>query len=244
MTNSPARVPEALRAEPLGYLETTGRISGEPRETEIWFGVPDSGREIILLSGYTNAKDWVKNLLKTPRVRFRIGETWFAGEAHEVYDEAGLIAARQLMADKYHGGDLDAGNAWARSGTPFAIALDPPKRPHANDARTGFIETTGRISGLPRETQIGFATDEEGDHIFAVASAGDATDWVKNLRRNPAVHFRIGDDVYAGSARIATDALEIESVRRGMLAKYEGGQVGTDWIRTGMPIVIDVQTEN
>lgn len=242
MTASPSRVPASLRSEPIGYLETTGRTSGEPRETEIWFGVADEGRTIILLSGYTNAKDWVKNLLKTPRVRFRIGETWFTGEAREVYDETGLAAARQLMANKYHEGDLDAGNAWARTGTPFAIALDPPRRPQADDARTGFIETTGRVTGLPRETQIGFATDVSGDRIVVVASAGDTTDWVRNLRRNPAVRFRIGADVYDGIARIATDAAEVEAIRSAMLAKYEGGKIGTDWIRTGLPIAIDVRT--
>ncbi|MGC4106808.1 MAG: nitroreductase family deazaflavin-dependent oxidoreductase [Thermomicrobiales bacterium] len=244
MSSYPARVPQPLRAEPLGYLETIGRVSGDPRETEIWFGVPISGRQIILLSGYTNAKDWVKNLLKTPRVRFRIGDTWFSGEAHEVYAETDLAAARQLLADKYHAGDLDAGNAWARTGTPFAIALDSPKRPHTDDARTGFIETTGRVSGLPRETQIGFATDESGSRIFMVASAGDETDWVKNLRRDPAVRFRIGDDWYAGSVRVATDDAEVEAVRRTMLAKYEGSRIGTDWIRTGLPLVIDVASED
>ncbi|HWK81297.1 MAG TPA: nitroreductase family deazaflavin-dependent oxidoreductase [Thermomicrobiales bacterium] len=244
MTAFPARVPEALHDEPIGYLETTGRVSGEPRETEIWFGVADAGRTIVLLSGYTNAKDWVKNLLRTPRVRFRIGETWFSGEAHEVYDEAGLAAARQLMADKYHGGDLDAGEGWARTGTPFAIALDLPRRPHADDARTGFIETVGRISGQPRETQIGFATDAEGNRIVAVASAGDRTDWVRNLRRNPAVRFRIGEAWYDGTASIATDEAEVEAIRSAMLAKYEGGKIGTDWIRTGMPIAIDLRIED
>ena len=243
MTHYPTRVPDALHGEPIGYLETTGRISGEPRETEIWFGIADSGRTIVLLSGYSNAKDWVKNLVKTPRVRFRIGEAWFSGEAHEIYDEASLAAARQVMADKYHGGDLDAGEGWARTGTPFAIALDPPKRPHADDARTGVIETVGRISGLPRETQIGFTADAAGGRIFAVASAGDTTDWVKNLRRKPAVRFRIGDDWYAGTARIATDPAEADTIRTAMLAKYEGGKIGTDWLRTGLPIAIDLRSE-
>ena len=244
MTNASARatVPVALRAEPLGYLETTGRISGEPRETEIWFGVPDSGSEIILLSGFTNAKDWVKNLVRTPRVRFRIRDQWFSGTAHEVYDEAGLAAGRPLLADKYYGGVLDAGNAWARTGTPFAIVLDSPARPQTHDARTGVIETTGRVSGLPRETQVGFATDDAGDHIFVVASAGDRTDWVKNLRQHPSVRFRIGETTYAGIARIATTDREIEAVRSRMLAKYAAGTIGTEWISAGLPLVIDVRT--
>lgn len=244
MTTAASRVPVSLWREPIGYLETTGRVSGEPRETEIWFGIADEGRTILLLSGYTNAKDWVKNLVKTPRVRFRIGDRWFSGEAREIYDEAGLAAARQAMADKYHAGDLDAGNAWARTGTPFAIALDPPKRPQTNDARIGVIETIGRVSGLPRETPIGFATDASGDRIVVVASAGDASDWVKNLRQTPAVRFRIGEDWYAGTARVVTDAAEVDAIRSSMLAKYEGGRIGTDWIRTGLPIAIEVRTED
>lgn len=236
------RVPETLWPQPVGYLETTGRVSGEPRETEIWFGIADEGQTILLLSGYSNAKDWVKNLVKTPRVRFRIGEAWFIGTAAEVYDEAGLATARQLMADKYHGGDLDAGNSWARTGTPFAITIDPPKRPHASDARTGFIETIGRVSGLPRETQIGFTTDEASATILVVASAGDATDWVKNIRRNPSVRFRIDDNVYPGTASFPTDEAQTDTIRSAMLAKYEGGKIGTDWIRTGLPITITIQT--
>lgn len=124
MTTYPTRVPDALQREPLGYLETTGRVSGQPRETEIWFAATDAGRTILILSGFTNAKDWVKNLEKTPRVRFRIGESWFAGEIKEVTNDADVATGRQLMVDKYHGGDLDAGNGWGRTGTPFALVLD------------------------------------------------------------------------------------------------------------------------
>ena len=243
MTDLLSRVPSALRAEQLGYLETIGRISGQPRETEIWFAVPPSGRQIVVLSGVTDAKDWVKNLLKTPRVRFRIGSTWFSGEVHEVYDETGIAASRRLVADKYHAGSLSALNGWASHGTPFAITLDPPMRPHTDDARTGFIETTGRVSGLPRETQIGFATDAPGDRIFVIAGAGYGNDWVKNLRRDPAVRFRIDAAWYAGTARITTDDAEVDAIRTGMMAKYEGGRIGTDWILTGLPVVIDIRAE-
>jgi len=106
-----------------------------------------------------------------------------------------------------------------------------------HEARTGFIETIGRRSGLPRETQIGFATD--GARIFAIASHGDAADWVKNLRANPAVRFRIGETWHVGAVRIATDPEEEASIREAMLAKYTGGRIGTDWIRTGLALVID-----
>lgn len=39
----------------LGYLETIGRVSGRPRETEIWFAWEDG--MIYLLSGGGLAKD-------------------------------------------------------------------------------------------------------------------------------------------------------------------------------------------
>ncbi|MEZ4624410.1 MAG: hypothetical protein R2843_06370 [Thermomicrobiales bacterium] len=41
-----------------GYLETIGRKSGQARETE--FSTRSPG-VIVILSGYNNDKDWVKN---------------------------------------------------------------------------------------------------------------------------------------------------------------------------------------
>jgi len=109
-----------------GYLETIGRKSGQPRETEIWYAVaPDT---IVILSGYHNDKDWVKNFLANPNVRFRIGSDWHSGTMRFV--EAGDpldMQARKLLSAKYYGYDLESDdplpNEWSRTGTIVAIDL-------------------------------------------------------------------------------------------------------------------------
>lgn len=246
MTSMPL-VSETLRREQNGYLETIGRVSGQPRVTEIWFAAEDD--RIYLLSGYHNNKDWVRNLTKSPRVRFRIGDRWYTGIARIVdADPKEGERARIALAAKYYGGDLAGGDNWATTGTPFAIdldldAADESTRPVIdNEPRTGFIETTGRTSGKPRQTQIGFATD--GKRLYAIASKGTDTDWVKNLLRNPGVRFRIEETWHAGTAHPARGEGEIATVRRAMLAKYADRRRPTAWIETGLPVVIDVDPES
>jgi deazaflavin-dependent oxidoreductase (nitroreductase family) len=110
-----------------GYLETIGRTSGQPRETEIWYAVFPGA--IVILSGYHNDKDWVKNVLAHPAVRFRIGQHWHTGtmrivDASEPID----MEARRLLVAKYYGYDLNSNdplpNEWSRTGTIMAIDLD------------------------------------------------------------------------------------------------------------------------
>ena len=52
----------ALDGESYCYLTTTGRVSGEPREIEIWFGL--DGPTLYVLSGGRDRSDWVKNLMR------------------------------------------------------------------------------------------------------------------------------------------------------------------------------------
>ena len=110
----------------LGYLETTGRVSGQPRETEIWFAWEDG--TIYLLSGGGLAKDWIRNFRKTPEVRFRVGKTWVTGHARIVDDPELDRRIRRVVAGKYYGFDPDGDamlpNEWARTAVPVAIDLD------------------------------------------------------------------------------------------------------------------------
>lgn len=113
-------------ATKLGYLETTGRVSGQPRETEIWFAY--EAKTIFILSGGGLEKDWVKNARRQPRVRFRIGETWLSGTLRFVTDPAEDARARRIVAGKYYDFDPESDdplpNEWAMTATPVAIDLD------------------------------------------------------------------------------------------------------------------------
>ena len=55
-----------------------------------------------------------------------------------------------------------------------------------------LLETTGRLSGRPRRTAVGFVVEPDGSLLVAAGSA-DA-DWAANLVANPACHGTIGDE--------------------------------------------------
>jgi deazaflavin-dependent oxidoreductase (nitroreductase family) len=113
--------PEGLADEDYCYLTTTGRISGEPREIEIWFGL--AGSTLYMLSGGRSRSNWVRNLMRTPEVRVRIGDREFQGTARIVDDGDEDAAARRLLLDKYapgYSGDL---TEWGRDSLPVAVDL-------------------------------------------------------------------------------------------------------------------------
>ena len=118
--------PTLQASEPLGYLETIGRVSGLPRETEIWWAL--DGDRIFILSGGGLAKDWTRNMLKTPRVRVRVRDAGVTGTASGVDYPAVERRAREVVAAKYYNydpaRDADLPNEWSKTATPVVIALD------------------------------------------------------------------------------------------------------------------------
>ena len=119
--NVPALDP-AVAAESYCYLTTTGRISGEPREIEIWFGLV--GSTVYLLSGGADRSGWVRNLRRDSAVTVRIAGTTWPGRARIVEDPDEDKRARTLLFDKYapgYSGNLDG---WRRRSLPVAIELE------------------------------------------------------------------------------------------------------------------------
>jgi deazaflavin-dependent oxidoreductase (nitroreductase family) len=103
------------------YLTTTGRVSGEPREIEIWFG--HSGATLYLLAGGRERADWVRNLMANPAVSVRVGDTTVPGRARIVDDPVEEAAARELVHGKYaNGPDHMAG--WRDGALPVAIDIE------------------------------------------------------------------------------------------------------------------------
>ncbi|MGV0635423.1 nitroreductase family deazaflavin-dependent oxidoreductase [Mycolicibacillus trivialis] len=75
----------------------------------------------------------------------------------------------------------------------------------------GILTTIGRKSGQPREAPLLYL--REGDRVVLVASQGGrATNpmWYLNLKADPAVSFRIRDEVLTLTARDATAAERAE----------------------------------
>ena len=88
------------------YLTTTGRVSGQPREIEIWF-VELDGKYYILAEHFQRAQ-WVQNIKREPRVQVRLGDRHFDATARvldEQRDAAHWQRAQQLAREKYDWGD-------------------------------------------------------------------------------------------------------------------------------------------
>jgi deazaflavin-dependent oxidoreductase (nitroreductase family) len=105
------------------YLTTTGRVSGLPREIEIWFGV--NRGTLYMLSGGRKGSNWVRNLMRKPEVSIRIAGQTFTGKARLVEEGTSEDRmARKLLVEKYqpdYGGDL---TNWGRTALPVAVEFD------------------------------------------------------------------------------------------------------------------------
>jgi deazaflavin-dependent oxidoreductase (nitroreductase family) len=100
------------------YVTTIGRVTGLPRQIEIWF-VAWNGNLYILAERFHNAQ-WVKNISRDPRVRVRLGDGEFGASAR-VLDPAADAeewrTVQRLARDKYGWGD----------GLPVRITPDPAR---------------------------------------------------------------------------------------------------------------------
>ena len=111
-----------LAKEDYCYLTTTGRVSGQPREIEIWFML--QGSTLYMLSGGGDRSNWVKNLRKTPVVSVRIARHTFPGVAREVADAAEDSMARRLLTAKYQGWrEGSEMSEWGKTAKPIAVDL-------------------------------------------------------------------------------------------------------------------------
>ena len=105
-----------------------------------------------------------------------------------------------------------------------------------------YLTTRGRRSGRPHEIEIWFVL--AGDTFFLLSGGGEAADWVRNLRAEPAVTVRVGTTAWPGRARVLADDGEAAEARRLVFDKYQPGYGGslTRWRDTALPVAIDVQS--
>ena|SRR5215813_313209 len=85
------------------YLTTTGRISGQSREIEIWF--TERGGRFYLIAEQRGRANWVRNIQAQPRVKVRVGDRQFEATARVVHDdrEPELTAAVKALSDAKYG---------------------------------------------------------------------------------------------------------------------------------------------
>ena len=110
------------------------------------------------------------------------------------------------------------------------------------DALTREVECTlvtrGRRSGELRAITIWFAA--VGRTIYMLSGGGDAAHWVRNLRADPAVAVHVGGRQLTGRARVVTpDEPADAAAREAIAAKYGTTGLKT-WLRTSLPVAIEL----
>ena len=140
------------------------------------------------------------------------------------------------------------------SGSSSSSSTGNNKSPHAQQLERqlgalaqeefGYLATRGRVSGRTHEVEIWFAVD--GSRIYMLSGGGEKADWVKNIRQNPGATMRIAGTTFAGDARFVAPGDEDTHTRGLLAAKYQQWTPDlplSDWARTSLPVVIDVQRE-
>jgi deazaflavin-dependent oxidoreductase (nitroreductase family) len=83
-------------------LTTTGRVTGQPREIEIWF--TEHGGRFYLVAERESA-NWVRNSQLQPQVRVRVGDAEFNAIARVMHSdcEPQLTATVRSLFDAKYG---------------------------------------------------------------------------------------------------------------------------------------------
>jgi deazaflavin-dependent oxidoreductase (nitroreductase family) len=104
-----------------------------------------------------------------------------------------------------------------------------------------YLTTRGRVTGRPHRIEIWFAL--AGRTLYMLSGGGDRSDWVKNLRKTPAVTVEIGPETVAGQARVVEDETEGELARSLLVDKYQptyGGDLSR-WRASALPVAVDLE---
>ncbi len=103
------------------YLTTRGRKTKNPHTVELWFAVAENKIYLSHEGAYT---DWMKNILKDDRVKFRIGKKKFKGNARIIEDEQVFQLGKHALYFKYYGkADEDTINDWFSESTIIEILM-------------------------------------------------------------------------------------------------------------------------
>jgi deazaflavin-dependent oxidoreductase (nitroreductase family) len=70
-----------------------------------------------------------------------------------------------------------------------------------------LLTTTGRKSGLPRQTRLQY--EKEGGAIYVAAARGQQADWFRNILANPHVEVQFEGQALRGLAEPITDPVRI-----------------------------------
>ncbi|HSO95871.1 MAG TPA: nitroreductase/quinone reductase family protein [Acidimicrobiia bacterium] len=110
------------------------------------------------------------------------------------------------------------------------------------DAAFCYLTTRGRVTGRAHEIEIWFA--RVADTFYLLAGGGERSDWVRNLRADPAVTIRVGDVTSTARGRVLGPGAEDALARRRVFDKYQPGYQGDlrGWRDRALAVAVDVQS--
>lgn len=110
---------ESLADKQVLHLTTIGRVTGRPREIEIWFIVHHE--KFYIFSEHREAAGWVKNIRRNPNASVRFGKCSMKADARvlDYRKERQLWDEVQVIADRKYG--------WG-GGLPVEITPVKPSR--------------------------------------------------------------------------------------------------------------------
>ena len=99
-------------------LETTGRRSGQPRQTPVGNGLNPEGDTFWLVAAHGTQADYVRNLVAQPRVRVKVKRVWRTGTAVVLPDDDPAARSRLLPYkwDSFIGRVMES--------TPLTVRID------------------------------------------------------------------------------------------------------------------------
>lgn len=86
-----------------------------------------------------------------------------------------------------------------------------PERTEDGNQQYLYLTTTGWRSGQARKIEIWFTGYQ--DRYYVISFLFEKGQWVMNLRKNPEVSFRVGDQRFKGSTRVLDPAIDAETSR-------------------------------
>jgi deazaflavin-dependent oxidoreductase (nitroreductase family) len=86
--------PMLRRAPAQSLLETTGRVSGQPRQTPV--GGARVGNSFWLVSEFGERSQYIRNIHADNRVRLRLRGQWHSGTAHLLPEDDARARLRTL----------------------------------------------------------------------------------------------------------------------------------------------------
>lgn len=116
-----------------------------------------------------------------------------------------------------------------------ALTRDPVGEQLAAWGKVAMLETTGRKSGRPVQSAVGFIEEDDGSTL--VAAGSESADWVLNLRANPRSRATVGERTVEYDQAVELEGDERSATLVALILKY-----GTPAERLGRGPVFRLRT--